>query len=122
MRKLPALLAALATAAGLLMVAAPSAQASYACDGRWLYATWGRGCVNPPGYPGLGQTQDIKTDGYCVEAKFYNPSTHAWVHITSSTNCGNGVSSWSTNDKLCIRMYNGDGHYLTLRRAATYCP
>lgn len=87
------------------------------CDGHWLSATWGRGCVQPP----YGQTDDIKEDGYCVEAKYYDPSTRNWYHITNSTSCG-PIASWQTNDKLCIRMYNGDGHYLTLRRQATYCP
>jgi hypothetical protein len=116
-----ALLAALSLLGVALATAAP-ASAAYACDGYWKYASWGRGCVNPPGWTGTGQTQDILTDGYCVEAKYYDPGDRAWHHITLSSNCGGGVSTWKTNDRLCIRMYNGDGHYLTLRKQATYCP
>lgn len=122
MRKILTLLSVACITIGGLILSAIPASASYACDGHWITASWGRGCQNPPGYVGLGQTQDILTDGYCVDAKYYNPSNGTWNHITSSTNCGGGVSSWDTNDQLCIRVYRGDGRYFTIRRDASYCP
>lgn len=119
-KRFVALLLAAVAALGLGIGLAAPAQATHSggiCEGHWLYATWGRGCVQPP----YGQTDDRLEDGYCVEAKYYDRTAGAWYHIPNSTSCGY-IASWQTNDKLCIRMYRGDGRYLTLRRDASYCP
>lgn len=114
MKKLAALGASALMAAGVGLMGATPAHAGYYCDGSWLSASWGRGCV----IGGTGQVQDILTDGYCVHAAYYNFSTARWVTISGSTSCGSVVTfaANSGGDNYArVRMIRDDGRYLTLK-------
>lgn len=99
-------------------VAMPSYFDTSYCNGWWVYAsTWGRGCF----VDGVGVVQDLRSDGYCVEAK-YKDMYGRWLRAYDSTDCAGGAGNVFTVPKdprtgssyHNVRIYRGDGYYKTL--------
>lgn len=123
MNKILSLTTVFAAAFVLAVTAVPTQPVSAAsnCDGRWQYASWGRGCLFRDAYNRQkGQVDDILTDGYCVHAERYNGSTGRWVYVSGSNSCGPIVTFTANTDGDSwqkVRMVRDDGRYLTLSPA-----
>ncbi len=109
----------------LLLVAQPALAAP------WRYASWGRAwvTVGPRTAETVnllvrnieGQTQDTKTDGYCVyiRARLTGQSWPAIGNRVGTVSCGSITSfgwgvTFRSGDLAGIRLYRDDGRYLTL--------
>ncbi|GAB6903686.1 hypothetical protein [Kineosporia succinea] len=107
---------------GLGIGTAGSAQAVTWDCGTEVHATWGGGqlCVSTAGEQWKVRTRDESTDGYCVHAKYYSEDHGSYQTIANTTEC-DGV--WKTRVigntlpwRDGVRLYRGDGRYLTLPR------
>ena len=107
--------------AGLGVGTANSAQAATWVCGPEVHSSWGGGqlCTNV----GVGwrvRTRDEASDGYCVQAKYYSEDSSSWRNTSPSSQECNGV--WKTTVigtqpySSGVRLYRGDGRYLTLPR------
>jgi hypothetical protein len=102
----------------LLVITTASASAA-----AWKYASWGKGWATVVGIGSFyldrldGQIADTSTDGYCVYLR-YRESGQSWPGKLAK----DGKACTSTPVTVLeegthivgVRMYRGDGHYLTL--------
>lgn len=108
--------------------------AQQAAAATWRSATWGRAWVTVSEKMAegdddhnmvriiRGQTQDTKTDGYCVyiRARLTGQSWPAIENRNATVSCGSITSfEWgptfpATRDLAGVRLYRDDGRYLTL--------